>query len=185
MMSETSVAQSFGTSFANGSCADFDRQSRRSFATSYANGSCADLDRDRGRDVRRSVASLSSISTSGRRTALGHRESMTTLSSFLSDLSIDQSTLGRLTPPPSGTLRRSLSAGSRRPTSILATLGGQEDWYGQQDDLLDAYFYGEFSVPRYRPTRAPALSVLPRPLPHPDHTLYIPDVYICHLTFDI
>ncbi|KAI0787556.1 hypothetical protein C8Q74DRAFT_1348564 [Fomes fomentarius] len=141
MASQTSVAQSFGTSFANGSCVDFDRQSRHSFASSFANGSCADFDRDRDRGRRESRRSIASMSSSGRRTALGHRESMTTINAILSDLSLD-SMLGRsITPPPSGSLRRSLSAGSRRPPSILAALGGQEDWYEQQEDFLDAYFY--------------------------------------------
>ncbi|KAI0749668.1 hypothetical protein C8Q80DRAFT_1269512 [Daedaleopsis nitida] len=138
--SEKSYTQSFATSFANGSCAEFDRQSQYSFATSFANGSCADF--DRGRTARHSIASLASATSSGRQTALDRRDSMTTLSSFLSDLSLDSSMMGlSVTPPPSGSLRRSLSAGSRRPTSILATLGGQEDWYEQQEDLLDAYFY--------------------------------------------
>ncbi|KAH9945082.1 uncharacterized protein BXZ73DRAFT_86653 [Epithele typhae] len=123
MMSETSGAPSFATSFANGSCANFERgPSRLSFATSFAG------------------------SSDGRATALGHRHrgSMATLSSFLSDLSIDSNAFNRgLTPSPSnGTLRRSLSAGSRRPaSSIMATLDRQEDWYEQQEDLLDAYFY--------------------------------------------
>ena len=150
MASEASFAHSFATSFANGSCADFDRQSRYSFATSFANGSCADIDRGR-REARHSIASMSSVSvsSSGRRTALGHRDSMTTLNSILSDLSLD-SMMGRsMTPPPSGSLRRSLSAGSRRPPSILAALGGHEDWYEQQEDFLDAYFYGEYTIPRY------------------------------------
>lgn len=163
MASQTSVAQSFGTSFANGSCVDFDRQSRHSFTSSFANGSCADFDRDRGRrDSRRSIASMSS---SGRRTALGHRESMTTINAILSDLSLD-SMLGRsITPPPSGSLRRSLSAGSRRPPSILAALGGQEDWYEQQEDFLDAYFYGEYIVPHYLQCTS-VFAIIPLPGSH-------------------
>ena len=34
--------------------------------------------------------------------------------------------------------------------SITATLSGQENyWDDQQDDFIDAYFYGEYHVPRY------------------------------------
>ncbi|KAI0719415.1 hypothetical protein C8T65DRAFT_736741 [Cerioporus squamosus] len=141
MASETSYTHSFASSFANGSCADFDRQSRHSFATSFANGSCADF--ERGRNPRHSISSVYSVvSSNGRQTALAHRDSMTTLNSLLSDLSIDSGYLHRsLTPPPNGTLRRSLSAGSRRPPSIMAALGGQEDWYDQQEEFIDAYFY--------------------------------------------
>lgn len=160
MASETSYTHSFATSFANGSCADFDRQSRHSFASSFANGSCADF--DRGRDPRHSIASVySAVSSNGRQTALAHRDSMTTLNSLLSDLSIDSGYLSRnLTPPANGTLRRSLSAGSRRPPSIMAALGGQEDWYDQQEEFIDAYFYGEYHVPRY--LHAVSRPLLPR-----------------------
>ena len=148
MASETSYTHSFATSFANGSCADFDRQSRHSFASSFANGSCADF--ERGRDPRHSVASVYSVvSSNGRQTALAHRDSMTTLNSLLSDLSIDSGYLNRsLTPLTNGTLRRSQSAGSRRPPSIMSALDGQQDW-DQQEEFLDAYFYGEYHVPRY------------------------------------
>ncbi|RDX57146.1 hypothetical protein OH76DRAFT_18594 [Lentinus brumalis] len=141
MASQTSYSHSFASSFANGSCADFDRQSTHSFATSFANGSCADF--DRGRDPRHSIASVySAVSSNGRQTALAHRDSMMTLNSLLSDLSIDSGYLHRsLTPPANGTLRRSLSAGSRRPPSIMAALGGQDDWYDQQEEFFDAYFY--------------------------------------------
>ncbi|TBU45686.1 hypothetical protein BD309DRAFT_989365 [Dichomitus squalens] len=122
MASESSNAQSFATGFSNGSCADFDP-----------------------RDNRHSIASTYSTSTSGRHTALARRQSMETLKSIMSDLTIDSTIAERsFTPPPhaDSSLRRSLSAGSRRPVSIMATLEGQEDyWNDQQDDLIDAYFY--------------------------------------------
>ncbi|RPD74922.1 hypothetical protein L226DRAFT_68775 [Lentinus tigrinus ALCF2SS1-7] len=157
MASETSYTHSFATSFANGSCADFERQSRHSFASSFANGSCADF--ERGRDPRQSVSSVYSVvSSNGRQTALAHRDSMTTLNSLLSDLSIDSGYLNRsLTPPTNGVLRRSLSAGSRRPPSIMAALGGQDDW-DQQEEFLDAYFYDPGMQPPMRfeePPRTP------------------------------
>ena len=163
MMSDVSGAHSFATSFANGSCADFDRRSRLSFATSFADGSCADFG-DPGRDPRMSVASCASLSTTdGRTTALGHRESISTLSSFLSDLSLDSSAFSRtLTPLPAGaSLRRSLSAGSRRPPSIVGALGGQDGWDAQQEDLIDAYFYGECLFPSAAlPPLSPLLQTL-------------------------
>ena len=187
MMSEASTAQSFTSSFANGSCADFDRQSRLSFATSFADGSCADLSSSGSisgfsggseRDPRLSVASFASASTSGgRQTALGHRASMATLSSFLSDLSIDSGAFSRVltpAPPPGAALRRSLSAGSRRPASIMAALDGREEWDEQQEDFIDAYFYGELNLP-YRALLSlrlfpiaplsPSSRALPRGLP--------------------
>ncbi|PIL35468.1 hypothetical protein GSI_02195 [Ganoderma sinense ZZ0214-1] len=124
MASESSVAQSFATGFSNGACADFDRPLR---------------------DNRHSIASMASGSSSGRRTALARRQSMETLNSVLSDLTIDSSILPRgYTPPPhqGASLKRSLSAGSRHPPSIMATLGGEDGlWEEQHDDFIDAYFY--------------------------------------------
>ncbi|KAI1796926.1 hypothetical protein LXA43DRAFT_985159 [Ganoderma leucocontextum] len=132
MASESSVAQSFATGFSNGSCADFDRPL----------------------DNRHSIASVASGSTSsGRHTALARRQSMETLNSVLSELTIDSGILPRsYTPPPSrnASLRRSLSAGSRHPPSIMATLGGEGQWEDQHDDFIDAYFYGEYHTLLYR-----------------------------------
>ena len=79
---------------------------------------------------------------------------METLNSVLSELTIDSSILPRgYTPPPpprGASLRRSLSAGSRHPPSIMATLGGEDSqWEEQHDDFIDAYFYGEYHVLLY------------------------------------
>lgn len=133
MASESSVANSFATGFSNGACADFDRPLR---------------------DNRHSIASVASGSSSGRRTALARRQSMETLNSVLSELTIDSSILPRgYTPPPpprGASLRRSLSAGSRHPPSIMATLGGEDSqWEEQHDDFIDAYFYGEYHILLY------------------------------------
>lgn len=85
-----------------------------------------------------------------------HRESVTTIGSMLSDFSIDSSILPRsLTPPLGGNLRRSLSAGSRRAPGVH---GSEEYWYEQQDDLIDAYFYGKSQL--RVPSPAPLLSSL-------------------------
>ncbi|PIL28476.1 hypothetical protein GSI_08514 [Ganoderma sinense ZZ0214-1] len=124
MASESSVAQSFATGFSNGVCADFDRPLG---------------------EYRHSIASMASGSSSGRRTALARRQSMETLNSVLSDLTIDSSILPRgYTPPPhqGASLKRALSAGSRHPPSIMATLGGEDGlWEEQHDGFIDAYFY--------------------------------------------
>ncbi|KAI9000450.1 hypothetical protein BD414DRAFT_960 [Trametes punicea] len=147
--SETSLAPSFTSSFANGSCADFGRPRVASPESVYADrGSSQPADEERGRE-----------------TALGYRrhqqrESVTTIGSMLSDLSIDSSILPRsLTPPPGGSLRRSLSAGSRRAPSVIGGFGlpgSEELWYDQQEDLIDAYFYDPgIHAPTVRPKEPP------------------------------
>lgn len=128
MASESSVAQSFATGFSNGSCADFDCRCPLA-------------------DNRHSIASIASGSTtSGRRTALARRQSIETLNSVLSELTVDSGILSRsYTPPPphNASLRRSLSAGRRHPS----TLGGEEgQWEEQHEDFIDAYFYGECCI---------------------------------------
>ncbi|KAH9902664.1 hypothetical protein C8Q73DRAFT_14163 [Cubamyces lactineus] len=137
--SETSFTPSFTSSFANGSCADFSRPRVASPESLYSVASDAETATDEDHELY--------SDGDGRETALGfhrHRESVTTIGSMLSDLSIDSSILPRsLTPPPGGHLRRSLSAGSRGP-GVLAGLGvpgSEELWYEQQEDLIDAYFY--------------------------------------------
>ncbi|KAI0367988.1 hypothetical protein BV20DRAFT_969822 [Pilatotrama ljubarskyi] len=151
MTSETSFAPSFTSSFANGSCADFGRPPVSSSESLYSVAPTA------------SVVSIPELPGDGRETALGHhqhRESVTTIGSMLSDFSIDSSILPRsLTPPPSGLLRRSLSAGSRVAPSITSGMGmpaSEEFWYEQQEDLIDAYFYDPgIHAPPVRPEEPP------------------------------
>ncbi|KAI0359741.1 hypothetical protein OH77DRAFT_860564 [Trametes cingulata] len=151
LTSETSYAPSFTSSFANGSCADFGRPPVASSESLYSVAPAG------------SAVLIPETLADGRATAMGHhqhRESVTTISSMLSDFSIDSSILPRsLTPPPSGLLRRSLSAGSRRAPSIMSGMGmpaSEEFWYEQQEDLIDAYFYDPgIHAPTIRPEEPP------------------------------
>ncbi|CDO68472.1 hypothetical protein BN946_scf184754.g6 [Trametes cinnabarina] len=159
VVSESSFGPSFTSSFTNGSCADFSRPRIASPESVYSDdaessGVAAAADELGGGD-----------DEDGRETALGyhqqpqhfghqHRESVTTIGSMLSDFSIDSSMLPRsLTPPLDGySLRRSLSAGSRRAPSIMSGTGlglpgSEELWYEQQQEFIDAYFYGEWPDP--------------------------------------
>ncbi|KAI0671849.1 hypothetical protein C8Q78DRAFT_801604 [Trametes maxima] len=153
MTSETSYAPSFTSSFANGSCADFGRPRVASPESIYSIAETA------------SGISIPGSPEDGRETALAHRghqhrESVTTISSMLSDFSIDSSILPRsLTPPLGGHLRRSLSAGSCHAPGVVSSLGmpgAEESWYEQQEDFIDAYFYDPgIHAPVVRPEEPP------------------------------
>ncbi|OSC96886.1 hypothetical protein PYCCODRAFT_1215232 [Trametes coccinea BRFM310] len=167
VVSESSFAPSFTSSFTNGSCADFNRPRIASPESVYS---------DDG-DFSGVAAAADEVGDDdGRETALGyhqrpqqyghqHRESVTTIGSMLSDFSIDSSILPRsFTPPPDGyALRRSLSAGSRRAPSIMSGTGlglpgSEELWYERQQDseFIDAYFYDPgIHAPTVRPEEPP------------------------------
>ncbi|KAI0925653.1 hypothetical protein AcV5_008331 [Taiwanofungus camphoratus] len=109
----------------------------------FPRDSCIDINRA----LERSPVSLHSpLDAVSNHSAPSHlpRASVATMNSLISNSSVDAVLPRRASPPPSGaSLRRSFSAGSRRPPSFIASMPSQpeEVWYDQQDDLIDAYFY--------------------------------------------
>ncbi|EMD33901.1 hypothetical protein CERSUDRAFT_67539 [Gelatoporia subvermispora B] len=124
-------------------------------SSSYPQDSCADLESALGSPRSRSPSFYSSmtsivedpvspVSPTPLRPSHMSRASISTMNSFVSDSSVDAVLPKRFSPPPSGaSLRRSFSAGSRRRSASIASsmFIPSEEWYDQQEDLIDAYFY--------------------------------------------
>ncbi|OCH88583.1 hypothetical protein OBBRIDRAFT_81853 [Obba rivulosa] len=118
----------------------------------YPHDSCADLDSTLAGSRSRSPSFYSSMTSIVEdpaapvpvRASHMSRASISTMNSLVSDSSVDAVLPKRFSPPPSDAcLRRSFSAGShRRRASIASSMFiPSEEWYDQQDDLIDAYFY--------------------------------------------
>lgn len=125
------------TSFSNMSDSSSWRASIASF-TSFAPSASTDCFEDAMAEVEQALAD------SERRPRHAPRASVATMNSILSDSSVDAVIPKRFMQSTPTGLRRSLSAGSQRRAVPTLTIPTEEVWYEQQEELIDAYFYGAY-----------------------------------------